>query len=59
MSVKTFFLRFFVVFAIAFVVNLVVVYLWEGAFNFEKAFFFGITFGIIFPLAETLGKKSK
>ena len=30
MSVKTFFLRFFVVFAIAFVVNLVVVYLWEG-----------------------------
>ena len=63
-KIKRFLLHFVIVFAITFVVNAIIVYLWnlirhgEGAFNWETTFFFAIVLGIVFPLLETLRSRT-
>jgi hypothetical protein len=60
-KIKTFLIHFGVAFVFAFVINAVVVYLWnfirygDGAFNWGLAFYFGIVCGIIFAIV--LGKR--
>ena len=58
MKIKKFLMHFVTTFAVTFVVNAIVVYIWnvirhgEGAFNWETTFFFAITFGIVLPLLD-------
>ncbi len=65
MKIKKFLIHFLIAFAITFVVNAIVVYLWnlirhgEGAFNWEITFFFAITFGIVLPLLDIWRSEEK
>jgi len=70
---KDFLIRFGITFSVAFIatfiVNAIVVYLWnltrygEGAFEWERTFFFaitlGITLGIVLPLVRGWGSKEQ
>lgn len=64
MKIKRFLMHFVIVFSITFVVNAIVVYLWnlirhgEGAFNWETTFFFAIVLGIVFPLLDTFRSRT-
>jgi hypothetical protein len=57
MSIKTFLHSLVYFFVIVFVVNTLVVYLWEGAFDFKKAVIMGITVGIAIAFSEARKKK--
>ncbi len=63
MKAVKFLIDFAAVFAIVFVVNAIVVYLWnllrhgQGAFDWEITFFFAITLGIALPWVERMQKK--
>jgi uncharacterized membrane protein YagU involved in acid resistance len=65
MKIKEFLIRFVIVFAVVFVVNAVVVYLWnlivhgEGAFNWGLSFTLAIVVGIILPLTRAMTSKEK
>ena len=56
MKIKRFLIDFLIVFTIAFVVNLIVVFLWnliahgQGAFEWETPLAFSIILGIILPI---------
>ena len=56
MKIKRFLIDFLIVFTVAFVVNLIVVFLWnliahgQGSFEWETPFRFAIILGIILPL---------
>ncbi len=56
MKIKRFLIHFIIVFALTFVVNTIVVYLWnliahgQGAFDWETSFRFAIILGIIVPI---------
>jgi hypothetical protein len=61
-KIKAFLIHFGVAFVFAFVINAVVVYLWNfiryggGAFNWGLAFYFGIVCGVVFALV--LGRRT-
>jgi ATP/ADP translocase len=65
MKVKRFLIHFGIAFAVTFVVNAIVVYIYnaithgEGAFNWETTFRFAITFGILIPILYPLMSKEK
>ena len=56
MKIKRFLIDFLIVFTVAFVVNLIVVFLWnliahgQGSFDWETPFLFSIVLGIILPI---------
>lgn len=56
MKIKRFLIDFLIVFTVAFVVNLIVVFLWnliahgQGSFEWETPFRFAIILGIILPI---------
>ena len=56
MKIKQFLIRFVITFALVFVVNAIVVYLWnliahgQGAFDWETSFRFAIILGIVLPI---------
>ena len=58
MKIKKFLIHFVTTFAVVFVVNAIVVYLWnlirygEGAFNWQLTFTLAIIVGIILPLLD-------
>ena len=65
MKIKEFLIRFVIVFAVVFVVNAIVVYLWnlivhgEGAFNWGLSLTLAIVVGIILPLTRAMTSKEK
>ena len=62
---KDFLIRFVTVFAITFVVNAIVVYVWnlvqhgEGTFNWGLSLTLAVILGIILPITRTLKSKEK
>ena len=58
MKIKKFLIHFVTTFAVVFVVNAIVVYVWnlvrygEGTFNWQLTFTLAITVGIILPLLD-------
>jgi len=64
-KIKEFLIRFVIVFAVVFVVNAIVVYLWnlivhgEGAFNWGLSLTLAIVVGIILPLTRAMTSKEK
>ena len=56
MKIKRFLINFLIVFTVALVVNVIVVYLWnliahgQGSFDWETPFRFAIILGIILPI---------
>lgn len=65
MKIKRFLVHFLIVFAVTFVVNAVVVYLWnlvvhgQGIFNWETSFLFAIILGIILSITRDTKSKGK
>ena len=65
MKIKEFLIRFVIVFAVTFVVNAIVVYLWnlvrhgEGAFDWQLTFTLAIIVGIILPFTRAMASKGK
>ena len=65
MKIKEFLIRFVIVFAVVFVVNAIVVYLWnlivhgEGAFNWGLSLTLAVILGIVLPIIRTMTSKEK
>ncbi len=65
MKIKRFLIDFVIVFALAFVTNAIVVYLWnlirhgEGAFNWVSSLTVAIVLGIILPITTAMMSKKK
>ena len=65
MKIKEFLIRFVIVFAVVFVVNAIVVYLWnlimhgQGTFDWGLSFTLAIVVGIILPLTRAMMSKEK
>ena len=56
MKIKRFLIHFVIIFALVFVVNPIVIYVWniirhgEGSFNWQTTFVLAIVLGIVLPL---------
>jgi len=65
MKIKKFLIQFVIVFAVTFVVNAIVVYVWnlvqhgEGAFNWGLSFTLAVILGIVLPIIRTMTSKEK
>ena len=63
MKIKRFLIHFVIFFALVFVINPIVIYVWnlirhgEGAFNWQTTFFLAIVLGVV--LAVERARKSK
>jgi len=65
MKVKKFLIQFVIYFSLVFVVNAIVIYLWnlvrhgEGAFDWQSTFTLAIILGIILPIHRAMTSKEK
>ena len=65
MKIKRFLIHFVIVFAVTFVVNAIVVYLWnlimhgQGAFDWGLSFTLAVIVGIVLPLIRAMTSKEK
>ena len=65
MKIRDFLIRFAITFAVVFVVNAIVVYLWnliaygQGAFNWGLSFTLAVIVGIVLPVTRVMMSKEK
>jgi len=65
MKIKDFLIRFAIIFALALIVNTIVVYLWnlivhgEGAFNWGLSLTLAIVLAIVLPFTRAMMSKEK
>jgi uncharacterized membrane protein YagU involved in acid resistance len=65
MKIKKFLIQFVIVFAVTFVANAIVVYVWnlvqhgEGTFNWGLSFTLAVILGIVLPIIRTMTSKEK
>ena len=65
MKIRDFLIRFAITFAVVFVVNAIVVYLWnliahgQGTFNWGLSFTLAVIVGIVLPVTRAMMSKEK